>query len=122
MTKLVLWVDKFDECAEFYRRLLDGRLEHASAEFVEVCSESSSVLLHRVPAEWSSEISSPPVLRKQNPMKPVFEVRSIDAARVAVSGSDGLIFGEDREQTHGLIRYCDGFDPDGNVIQLSQAI
>lgn len=122
MTKLVLWVDKFDECAEFYRRLLDGRLEYASAEFVEVCGESGCVLLHRVPAEWSSEIASPPLLREQNPMKPVFKVRSIDAARAAVSDSDGLIFGEDREQTHGSSRYCDGFDPDGNVIQLSERI
>jgi predicted enzyme related to lactoylglutathione lyase len=122
VTKLVLWVDRFDDCAEFYRRLLDGRLQHASEEFVEVCSESSCVLLHRMPAEWSSEISSPPELREQNPMKPVFEVKSIDAARIAVSGLAGRIFAEAQEQTHGSSRYCDGFDPDGNIIQLSQGI
>lgn len=75
-----------------------------------------------MPAEWSSEISSPPELREQNPMKPVFEVKSIDAARIAVSGLAGRIFAEAQEQTHGSSRYCDGFDPDGNIIQLSQGI
>lgn len=121
MTKLVLWVDNFDECSEFYRRLLNGKLKHASDEFVEVCGESGCLLLHRVPTEWASDISNPPKVREDNPMKPVFEVVSIEDARVAVEGTGGKIFERETELTYGSVRYCDGFDPDGNIIQLSQS-
>ena len=118
MTTLVLWADNFDEMAEFYRLLLNANFEHKSGDFVSIVSETNEVLLHRVPAEWASAISVPPVLREENPLKPCFEVASIEEARSAVSKTNGQVFAPDREQTHGQKTYCDGFDPEGNVIQL----
>jgi predicted enzyme related to lactoylglutathione lyase len=118
MTSLVLWADNFDETAEFYRLLLNARFENKSDDFVSIVSDANEVLLHRVPAEWASVISVPPVVREENPLKPCFEVASIDEARTAVAHTNGLVFASDREQAHGSKTYCDGFDPEGNVIQL----
>ncbi len=117
MTKIVLWADKFDETAEFYRLLLDAEFKHASDGFVSIVGANNEVLLHAVPAQWVSDISVPPALRDESPLKPCFEVESITRARAAVSGTNGLILGADREQTHGEVIYCDGNDPEGNVIQ-----
>jgi hypothetical protein len=118
MTKIVLWADKFDETAEFYRLLLDAELKHASDGFVSIVGEHNEVALHAVPAEWSSDISVPPALRDESPLKPCFKVDSIARVRAAVLGTNGLILGADREQTHGDTVYCDGNDPEGNVIQV----
>ena len=118
MTKIVLWADKFDETAEFYRLLLNAEFKHASDGFVSIVGERNEVLLHAVPPQWASDISVPPALREESTLKPCFEVESIARARDAVSGTNGLIQSADREQTHGNMTYCDGNDPEGNVIQV----
>ena len=118
MTKIVLWADKFDETAEFYRFLLNAELKHASDGFVSIVGAQNEVLLHAVPAQWASDISVPPALRDESPIKPCFQVESIARARDSVSGTNGLIQSADREQTHGNMTYCDGNDPEGNVIQV----
>ena len=118
MTKIVLWADKFDETAEFYRLLLNAEFKHASSEFVSIVGARNEVLLHAIPAQWASDISVPPALRDESPLKPCFEVESIARARDSVSGTNGLIQSADREQTHGNMTYCDGNDPEGNVIQV----
>ena len=118
MTKIVLWADKFDETAEFYRLLLNAEFKHASDGFGSIVGAQNEVLLHAVPAQWASEISVPPALRDESPMKPCFKVESIVGAREAVGGTNGLILGADSEQTHGIMTYCDGNDPEGNVIQV----
>jgi len=119
MTTIVLWADKFDETAEFYRLLLDGEFLNASLDFVSIVASGNEVLLHRVPAEWASEISNPPVRREENPIKPVFEVESIEEARAAIAGTSGCLFDASKEQTYGAQSYCDGCDPDGNIIQVA---
>ncbi len=53
MTKIVLWADKFDETAEFYRLLLNAEFKHASDGFVSIVGERNEVLLHAVPAQWA---------------------------------------------------------------------
>ncbi len=119
MTTIVLWADKFEESADFYRLLLNGEVHDASENFASIVGSGSRIQLHRVPAEWASEISNPPALREENPIKPVFEVSSIANARAAVAGTAGCVFEAAKEQTYGSTTYCDGCDPDGNVIQVA---
>ena len=118
MTTVVLWADRFDECRDFYRNLLGADLMHESPNFVDVRSHSAGVLLHRVPEEWASDTSQPAEPREENPIKPVFEVASIEDARASVSESAGRLFDSSTQQTYGQVTYCDGVDPDGNVIQV----
>ena len=120
MTQIVLWSDLFDESAEFYRALLEGEIRNASESFVEVCADNACVMLHRVPVEWVSEISNPPAVREENPIKPVFTVVSIANSRDSVAGGRGSVRPIDTEFVHGEWLFCDAIDPDGNVVQLRQ--
>lgn len=120
MTTIVLWVDRFEECAEFYRVLLRGSIEDRSETFLNVVSSAGRVALHKVPAEWASEIESPPVLRETNPIKPVFMVNSIALVRDLIEQTEGRILEASKEFSHGDFTYCDGFDPDGNIIQACE--
>lgn len=119
MTTIVLWADKFAETAEFYQRLLGAEQLDSSEEFVRIANQKHEILLHRVPAQWASEIQIPPKLREDNPLKPVFEVASIEIARKAVSETHGSVFDQSTEQTYSNRKYCDGFDPEGNIFQLT---
>ncbi len=118
MTTVVLWADRFDECRDFYQAILDATLEHESETFVDIRSANNAVLLHRVPEEWASDTSKPAEPREENPIKPVFEVDNIEDARASVSSSAGQLFDPSTQQTYGAMTYCDGVDPDGNVIQV----
>jgi catechol 2,3-dioxygenase-like lactoylglutathione lyase family enzyme len=117
MTTIVLWADRFEECRDFYRTLLSATLSDESVDFVNVSGANGSVLLHRVPEEWASDTSQPAEVREENPIKPVFEVSSIALIREALVDSTGRLFDANREQTYGDTTYCDGVDPDGNVLQ-----
>ena len=118
MTTIVLWADTFEQTTEFYRKLLGASLQHASDEFVSIVASGNEVLLHRVPEQWATEIANPPKIREENPIKPCFEVDSIEDARLAVLGSHGWVLAAETEQAHGDKTYCDAVDPEGNVIQL----
>jgi predicted enzyme related to lactoylglutathione lyase len=59
-------------------------------------------------------------LRETNPIKPVFMVNSISHTRELIEQTGGKIFGANKEFIHGDLTYCDGFDPDGNVIQACE--
>lgn len=118
MTTIVLWADTFEQTTEFYRRVLGASLKHASDEFVSIVARGNEVLLHRVPQQWATVIANPPKIREENPIKPCFEVDSIEDARLAVLGTNGWVLDAETEQAHGDKTYCDAVDPEGNVIQL----
>ena len=118
MTTIVLWADRFEESRDFYRLLLSATLSDESADFVNITGSTGSVLLHRVPAEWASDTSLPAEVREENPIKPVFQVTSIAQVRSDIEHCSGELFDSSREQTYGEITYCDGVDPDGNVVQV----
>jgi predicted enzyme related to lactoylglutathione lyase len=122
VTTIVLWVENLEAAANFYSALLNGEKLHASEDFVNVSSKINSVLLHKVPDQYAVGITVPPLIREDSVMKPVFEVGSIEAARQSVTNTSGQIKSSDTEQSYGDIVYCDGFDPEGNVIQLAQKL
>ena len=115
---IVLWANRFDEVVDFYALLLSAEVADRSDGFARVHSDTSEVLVHRVPAEYATQVRIPPVIQEENPIKPVFEVAAIALARDSVAGTDGRVFGAEYEAVYGPWRYCDGYDPDGNVIQV----
>lgn len=122
MTSIVLWVENLEAAADFYAALLGGEKLRSSDEFVNVSSRLNSVLLHKVPEHYAVGVTVPPMIREDSVMKPVFEVENIQVARQAVANTSGQIKSSDTEQNYDGVVYCDGFDPEGNVIQLSQQI
>ena len=121
MTTIVLWAENLQDSAHFYSALLSATLLDESSEFVRVHSSRNEILLHAVPMEYREGVAVPPVVRSNAVAKPVYQVKSIALARESVQGLAGQVFGAETEQTYGESRYCDGFDPEGNVFQLAEA-
>ncbi len=65
-------------------------------------------------------LADPPVRRTQTPVKLVFDVESISAARGAALNLGGGIDLTASEWIFQGHRVCDGHDPEGNVVQFQQ--
>ncbi len=61
-----------------------------------------------------------PVRRTDTPLKLAFDVDSIAAARDAALNLGGGIDPAEREWTFQGRRVCDGYEPEGNVVQLRE--
>jgi predicted enzyme related to lactoylglutathione lyase len=120
VTTVVLWAEQLEVSADFYAALLSAEKSDQSADFVRISSEENQILLHAVPSEYREGVSVPPTIREEAVMKPVYQVKSIASAREAVQALAGQVFASDREQSYGTAKYCDGFDPEGNVFQLAE--
>ena len=72
--------------------------------------------LHAIPAEYARDISiaSPPVAREETPIKLVFDVPDLEAARAHLA-AHGATVREPRAWSA-----CDVLDPEGNVFQIAQ--
>ena len=108
---VVIWADRWEAMAEFYAALLEVSVPAAAADFAHLRGKADEVLLHRMPAEFTSEPGSAAVVLSEAPVKPLIKVLSLSGATAAL----GLV-GEPFEFNGS--RYLDAVDPDGNVIAL----
>ena len=116
MTTIVLWVSDLGKSVGFYKALFGDQNPYVTHEFASVSNNYNEVLLHLLPQEFRAA----PSLREDNPIKPVFNVASIDQAKLAAGQNGGRLSGAPQE--HGQWRYVDGNDPDGNIIQVRENI
>ncbi len=113
MTTMVIWTADLEKSANFYKDLFEANDYYLADGFASVSGLGNEVLLHLLPEEYRSE----PSVGEENPLKPVFQVSSIDAAR-AVAAKHGCIFKSETAQ-HNDVVYLDGKDTDGHVIQVA---
>jgi predicted enzyme related to lactoylglutathione lyase len=119
MSTTVLFVEDLTRSASFYAALLGADLQDQSETFVRITSDSSEVLIHKIPGTVPDETYAP---RKDAAMKPVYVVGSIDAARSAVAQLGGCVYDASTVSTYGNVNYCDAVDPEGNIIQLAERL
>ena len=120
VTSIVLWVENLAAAKTFYQELLSASVLDDSATFVRVASPANEVLLHLVPEQYREGIATPPDIREQATIKPIFSVASIAQSRTAVADLAGQVYSADTEQLYAGSRYCDGFDTEGNVFQVAE--
>jgi predicted enzyme related to lactoylglutathione lyase len=84
--------------------------------------QPSQLVIVRVPRRIAESIciETPPVRREDTPIKLVFSVADINAARKAAVKEGGAINPVGREWEFEGAKVCDGHDPEGNVFQLRQ--
>lgn len=116
MTTIVLWVADLNRSAEFYKDLFAAEDYYLVEGFASVKGLGNEVLLHLVPEQYRDDVS----IGEDNPIKPVFSVESIDAARAAALKHGCSFQGQNSE--HNGLSYVDGKDPDGHVIQVCCAV
>ena len=109
--------------ARFYREVADMVETDRDKGHVVLSEEGFQIVIHGIPKSIadSIEISTPPVLRDETPIKICLPVDSIDAARSKAAGLGGQIGAKSREWTARGFTACDGFDPEGNVFQVRES-
>ncbi len=118
MGALVVFSVNVGRMAAFYEAILGARPLVESSGDIRLVSDREEIVLHSIPEDIARtiDISSPPVPRDGLPIKPVFDLDSLESALGVVQAKGGVV--TDRGfSLDGLTRH-DVLDPDGNVIQL----
>jgi predicted enzyme related to lactoylglutathione lyase len=116
----VLYAVDPDRLVPFYERVCGLTRVDAPAELVVLVSDAWELHVVAVPAPIAAriELTSPPAPRTTTPIKLVFDVDDLAAARAAAAPTGGVVDAPAREwDFDGAVR-CDGHDPEGNVVQL----
>ena len=118
----VLFAKDVARLAAFYAQVLAVVPKHAHAEKVVIEAEDFLLVIHAVPpaAAATLEISAPPVLRENVPVKLFLPVRSLAQARLSTQQLGGGMKPADAEWSGPDFRACDGFEPEGNVVQFRE--
>lgn len=120
----VVFVKSLERVARFYEKLLSLSVIEAESGHVVLESEAIQLVVHAIPAHIveSINISEPPEVREEAPIKLFFPVVSIAQARASAPALGGQVGPVEREWEFRGIRACDGYDPEGNVFQLRQNV
>ena len=97
---------------------------HTDDGLIVLESPMQQLVIHGIPKKiaQSITISSPPRPRSDTAVKLVFPVDSIAQARIRAGELGGGIHPATKEFVARGFRACDGFDPEGNVIQLREQL
>jgi predicted enzyme related to lactoylglutathione lyase len=108
----------------FYRHVLNLLLVQQEPDFIVLKKENFDLILVKTPAEIAAniQISSPPGLREDTPIKLVFQVDDLAIARKLASQYGGHVHAKEQEWDFQNFHVCDGFDPEGNIFQLREPI
>lgn len=120
----VLFAKDVARLAAFYARVLAVVPKQAQAEKVVIEAEDFLLVIHAIPPASAAkvEISSPPVLRENVPVKLFLPVRSLAQVRLSAEQLGGGMKPAGSEWSGPDFRACDGFDPEGNVVQFREVL
>jgi len=81
------------------------------------------IVIHGIPKKIAEtiEITIPPEIREETPIKICLPVSSIENARIRASVLGGRIGRKGKEWSARGFRACDGYDPEGNVFQVRES-
>lgn len=118
----VLYAKNLKRLAEFYARVARLGFRTSAEDHIVLESELFQLVVVQIPKQIADriEIEEPPVRRSQTPIKLVFFIEHLEAARAAAVAHGGALNPAEGEWLFDGIRVCDGHDPEGNVFQLRQ--
>jgi predicted enzyme related to lactoylglutathione lyase len=99
---------------KFYEELLSMAIVHADEAHIVLDAETFQLVVHAIPkaiAE-SFEVTIPPQVREEMPVKLCLPVSSIAAARSRAQALGGMVKPEANEWQARSFRACDGYDPE----------
>lgn len=126
LTGAVIFAKDMARVAAFYQQVCGLQPAGGDKGHVVLVAGDSQLIVHAIPARHAKDIviTQPPQRREETPIKPVFAVASLAAARAYAQALGGVLDPVAREWTYtrlGQTRtMCDGHDPEGNVFQLWQ--
>lgn len=118
----VVYAKDLDKLSAFYAAVTELSVVRVEQDHVALEGGGFELVVVAIPARIAQqiEIASPPVLREETPIKLIFVVHSIAAARALAPLHGGELNPRESEWELPGGRVCDGHDPEGNVIQLRE--
>ena len=119
---LVIYAKDKDKVSDFYKRVLNLEIVESETGFILLQAGNLEIAIVRLPEFLANEIviSSPPKLREDTPIKPLFTVQSIEQARAEAIDAGGQLKTTDSVWHWRGALQLDGWDPEGNIFQLRQ--
>ena len=120
----VIYVKDLDRMSAFYERCLGFETVDRGDGYRVLEAAGWTLSLVRAAEEILTAIEVPAPTRRRTgvPVKLGFGVRSIEGTRAGAQALGGQIDPPDTAWDFGDFRRCDGVDPEGNVIQLLEAL
>lgn len=120
---VVIFAKNVDALARFYRETAEMTEVHRDRDHVVLNEEGFQLVVHGIPKKIAAriEITSPPEVREETPIKICLPVSSIEHARTKAAELGGRIGPKSEEWAARGFRACDGYDPEGNVFQVRES-
>ena len=119
----VVFAKNVSRVARFYEQLLSMSIKQADAGKAVLESDAMVLVIHGIPAHIASTfvITDPPQRRQDTAVKLVLAVPSLADARARAPALGGGVDPASAAWSAAGFTACDGFDPEGNVVQFRQA-
>ena len=116
----VLYVKDVDRLTAFYARVAGVTISETESGWSRLRGPGFELVVHGIPPDIGRHIviATPPAVREETPVKIIFPVADLAAARVLAAELGGALNAPDREWRFGESVVCAGHDPEGNVFQL----
>ena len=120
----IVYAKDIQRLARFYAAVADLEIVHEVADHLVLESETYELVVVAIPAATAARIAiaTPPVRRENTAFKLSFVVDSLAEARTAAKDAGGELDPPAREWAFQGMRVCDGCDPEGNMIQVREAV
>jgi predicted enzyme related to lactoylglutathione lyase len=120
---VVVFAKSVPRLAKFYREVAGMTTVHEDKDHVVLEQEGFQVVIHGIPKKIAAQvqITEPPQIREETPLKLCLPVTSIDHARLKAAELGGGVGPKGREWEARGFRACDGYDPEGNVFQARES-
>lgn len=120
---VVLFVENISKVAAFYRSVAAMTLTLEDDHHALLELPNFQLVVHGLPGGPPSEPSSSTFeIREDSHVKFSLPVADIAAARTKAAEAGGCVYPPEKEWEARGIRACDGYDPEGNVFQVRQAL
>jgi predicted enzyme related to lactoylglutathione lyase len=109
--------------ATFYKHVLAMAEVEKGKDHVVLEADGLQLVIHGIPKRIAAsiQITNPPQVREDTPIKICFPVDTIEQARSKAMELGGQVGSNDKEWEARGFRACDGHDPEGNVFQLRES-
>lgn len=118
----VIFAKQIERMVAFYEHVLALSNAYSDDDHCVLESTHLQLTLHAIPTPIAETITvcDPPALRSNAAVKLYFPVVSIAHARAQAAAFGGSVNPTDNEWQGRGFRACDGFDPEGNLVQFRE--
>ena len=120
----VVYAKDIARVSAFYKSTAGLEAVRSEADHVVLESPAFELFVVAIPEHIAAsiELADPPLRRTETPIKLIFTVASIGAARTAARTHGGELNPPEREWQLQGFRICDGHDPEGNIVQFRECV